>query len=99
MTPRPQDAISACDYLTGGPDQVSVNYWNDKSEFEIMKALLVKRGAKSSPVSGLGAEATYGTYGTDGGLAVQLADRRAFMVVGRDRGTELAVAKLVVAKL
>lgn len=95
VTPRAQDAIATCDYLTGGPDQVSVKYWSDKNEFEIMKALLAKRGAKSTPVSGLGAEAMYGTYGTDAGLAVRLADGRGFMVVGRDRDTELAVAKLV----
>ncbi len=96
VTARAQDAIAACDYLTGGADQISINYWNDKSEFEIMKALIAKRGAKSTPVSGLGAEAMYGTYGTDGGLAVRLADGRAFMVVGHDRDAELAIAKLLV---
>ena len=96
VTARAQDAIATCDYLTGGDDQISINYWNDKSEFEIMKALLAKRGAKSTPVSGLGAEAMYGTYGTGAGLAVRLADGRAFMVVGHDRDAELAVAKLLV---
>jgi hypothetical protein len=63
-----------------------------------MKALLIKRHAKITSVTGLGAEAMYGTYGTDAGLAVRVADGRAFMVVGRDRATELAIAELVVAK-
>ena len=98
VTPRAQDAVHTCDYLTGGSDEISANYWNDKSEFEIMKAQLAKRNAKSTPVGGLGAEAMYGSYGTDGGLAVRLDDGRAFMVVGHDRDHELAVAKLVVAK-
>ena len=98
VTARPQDAITTCDYLTGGPDDISIKYWNHKGEFEIMKALLIKRHAKTTPVTGLGAEAMYGTYGTDAGLAVRLDDGRAFMVVGRERAAERTIAELVVAK-
>jgi hypothetical protein len=98
VTARAQDAIATCDYLTGGADDISIQYWNDKVEFEIMKSLMAKRGKQGTPVSDLGAEAMYGTYGTDGGLAVRLADGRAFMVVGHDRKAELAVARLIVAK-
>jgi hypothetical protein len=97
VTPKNSDEVTTCEYLTGDADGFRVDYWNYKSEFEIMKGQIANRHKKSTPVSGLGEEAMYGGYGIDAGLAVRLADGRAFMVVGRDREKELAIAKLIMA--
>jgi hypothetical protein len=101
VTPREQTNVGICDYQTGTPDAVSVNYYNNSAgnagEFVIFKGLQAKH-PKSHPVAGVGAEAMEGNSGTGAGLAVRLEDDRSFMVEGGKETTRLEVAKLVVAR-